>query len=125
MTFRRLLKGSRGEKEAEKLLRKNGYRIIERNYRCAHGEIDLVARDGEVLAFVEVKTRSTDAYGPPEAGVDRRKRRHIARVASHYIVEKESDLDARFDVVSVTERDGRFTAKLIRGAFEVQPGDLG
>lgn len=115
----RLLTGERGEDRAEALLKKHGYRIIERNYRCTRGEIDIIARDGDTIAFVEVKTRSSEDFGGPKYSVDKRKQRKLTEVAEHYIAErgvKETDL--RFDVVSIVIKDGSYKTELIKDAFE-------
>lgn len=115
----RLLTGERGEERAEALLKKNGYRIIERNYRCPRGEIDIVARDNGTIAFVEVKTRSSDAFGSPKYSVDQRKQKKLTEVAVHYIAERGvRETDLRFDVVSIVVKDGSYTAELIKDAFE-------
>lgn len=111
--------GRRGEKEAEKALKKGGYRIIERNFRCRHGEIDIVAQDGDTIVFVEVKTRGSDRFGSPGSSVDSRKQRHMVMASSVYIAEKGLvDCLARFDVVSVEIKDGRCSTELIKDAFE-------
>ena len=94
--------GSRGEQVAVKFLKKNGYKILQRNYRCKFGEIDIVCYDHGTIAFVEVKTRYSDTYGPPELSVTETKKRHIIKVALHYVAEKKIEgIDVRFDVVSV------------------------
>ena len=94
--------GTRGEQLAVKFLKRNGYTILQRNYRCKLGEIDIVCYDHGTIAFVEVKTRHSDAYGPPERSVTEAKKRQIAKVALHYIAEKKiEDIDFRFDVVSI------------------------
>lgn len=96
--------GRRGEDLAHRYLRRRGYVVIARNWRTRSGqaEIDLIARKGEALVFVEVKTRETAEYGAPDEAVDREKRRHILRAAAEYL--KRADLTwdhARFDVISV------------------------
>ncbi len=94
--------GSRGEQLAVKFLKKNGYKILQRNYRCRLGEIDIVCYDHGTIAFVEVKTRYSDTYGPPELSVTETKKRHMVKVALHYVAEKKIEgIDVRFDVVSV------------------------
>ena len=94
--------GTRGEQLAVKILRKSGYKILQRNYRCKLGEIDIVCYDRGTIAFVEVKTRHSDAYGPPERSVTEAKKRQIAKVALHYVAEKKIEgIDFRFDVVSI------------------------
>ena len=115
----RLAFGRRGEDEAVRFLKKNGYRIIERNYRCRHGEVDIVAMDGKTLTFVEVKTRANDSFGSPAGSVDARKQRHITLASMHYIAEKSlGEVQARFDVVSVEVTGEGFRTSLIKDAFE-------
>ncbi|HHT9136552.1 MAG TPA: YraN family protein [Candidatus Wunengus sp. YC60] len=94
--------GTRGEQLAVKFLKKSGFKILQRNYRCKVGEIDIVCYDHGTIAFVEVKTRHTDSYGPPELSVTEAKKRQIVKVASHYVAEKKIEgIDFRFDVVSI------------------------
>ncbi|MDP6491137.1 MAG: YraN family protein [Kiritimatiellia bacterium] len=95
--------GRWGEREAEKHLKKKGYRILGRRVRIAgRDEIDLVARDRDVLIFVEVKTRASERYGRPIAAVDRHKRQVTSRAAMRYIRKlKDPDVLFRFDVVEV------------------------
>src|SRR5271167_661654 len=76
--------GRRGERAAEKYLRRSGYRIVARNFRAARAEIDLVAMDGDVLVFVEVKTRRSRGAGAPEEAVDERKQKQIRRAAEMF-----------------------------------------
>ena len=76
--------GRRGERAAEKYLRRNGYRIVARNFRAAGAEIDLVAMDGETLVFVEVKTRRSRISGAPEEAVDERKQTRMRRAAEGF-----------------------------------------
>ncbi len=110
--------GKKGEDEALRVLKKNGYRIIERNYRCRYGEVDLIARDGDTIVFVEVKTRGGDRFGPPQQSVDLRKQRHIISVSHTYLAHHAlADCPVRFDVVSVELRDGRYSTEIIRDAF--------
>lgn len=112
--------GREGEKIAERYLIKKGYRLIERNYRCAVGELDLVALDRRVIVFVEVKTRSGDGFGAPLEAVVRRKQRKIVQTAQFFLNEKGlQERDARFDVVGIswTEREPR--VEHIENAFEI------
>ena len=95
--------GRRGEALAARELRRRGYVILERRWRCRIGEIDIVARDGEVLVVVEVKARSRSDYGPPIDAVDRDKRRKLEKLARAYLQAKKlSDVPLRFDLVGVT-----------------------
>ena len=94
--------GRRGETLAARVLEARGWRILARNYKAGRREIDVVARRDRLLAFVEVKTRAGDGYGPPEAAVTLLKRREIEAVALDYLTRHVTeDLDVRFDVVSV------------------------
>ncbi len=95
--------GSRYEEQAAAWLEQAGLQILERNYRCRQGEIDLIALDGETLVFVEVKYRSGLWAGSPEEAVDRRKQNRIRTVARYYLYQKGlgEDLPCRFDVVGI------------------------
>lgn len=94
--------GRTGERLAAEELIRRGYRIVERNYRCRYGEIDLVAEDGADLVFVEVKTRRGMAYGMPEEAINGRKRQKLMQVASFYLdVHACADRAWRIDAVAV------------------------
>ena len=94
--------GRTGERLAAEALKRRGYCILEQNYRCRHGEIDLVAEEGQDLVFVEVKTRRGAAYGLPEEAVTARKRQKLREVASHYLdAHSCSERSWRIDVVAV------------------------
>jgi putative endonuclease len=103
-------------------LRKQGYVVVARNYRLSNGEAeaDLIARDGEDLAIVEVKTRATDEYGPPERAVNPDKQRHLIRVAREYARKSGTPWEhVRFDVVSIVMGDPP-RISLMRGAFQAR-----
>ena len=85
MTQERLSLGKKGEELAIAQLRALKYKIIERNFKCALGEIDIIAREKDMLVFVEVKTRRTKDFGGPAAAVNRRKQRQLSRVALTYL----------------------------------------
>ncbi len=94
--------GDRGEIIAERFLAARGYTVLARKYRCPEGEIDLVCRDGEILAFVEVKTRRGTAFGIPEEAVTPRKLAHVQAAGQHYLVaHRHEDHPWRIDVVAV------------------------
>ncbi|HLG75951.1 MAG TPA: YraN family protein [Ktedonobacteraceae bacterium] len=94
--------GRTGERLAGEHLIRCGYRVLERNFRCRYGEIDLVAEDEQDLIFVEVKTRRGDAYGRPEEAVTRRKQRKIIQVATFYLdLHQCAERSWRIDVVAV------------------------
>lgn len=96
--------GMQKERLAAAYLCGNGYRILEANYRCRQGEIDLIARDNDVLVFVEVKYRSGYSFGTAAEAVDRKKQRRICYAAKHYLMKKKIcwDQPVRFDVVAIT-----------------------
>jgi putative endonuclease len=102
MTQTRLSLGRRGEQLAEQKLAHSGYTIVARNYRCRAGEIDLVARRGETLVFVEVRTRRGEAFGLPEASLTRSKRQHLIAACQSYLQAHDlAEADWRIDVVAV------------------------
>lgn len=93
--------GNFGENEAEKFLRKNGYKILERNYTTKLGEIDIIAQKDNYICFVEVKTRSNENYGTPRDAVNYHKQKKIISVANYYMLTKNKDMFLRFDVIEV------------------------
>src|SRR4051812_22256366 len=104
---RRSALGRAGEDEAERLYKRMGFEVLERNYRCSQGEIDLVARRGGLLVFCEVKTRRTDAFGLPAEAVGYVKQQRIKRLAGHWLATRRCrSSQIRFDVVSVLIPDG-------------------
>jgi putative endonuclease len=113
--------GTRGEQTAAEHLRRQRYAILERNYSCKLGEVDLIALDGRTVVFVEVKSRTGEGYGTPFDAVTRRKRRQITRVAQYYVLQHRlADRDVRFDVVGIWWEDGAPRCELIRNAFEAE-----
>ena len=109
-------RGCAAERRAEAALVQRGYRIVERNYRARLGELDLVAYDGEVLVFVEVRSRSDAAHGGGLAAIPHAKQRQVARVASLYLAHRRPTFrTCRFDVVAITGDD----LVVIPGAFHV------
>ena len=103
------LLGPWGEALAADYLRKQGYQIVGANYRCRFGEIDLIARDGDYLCFVEVKLRRTDAFGSAGAFVDRRKQERLRISAGLYLAEHPTRLQPRFDVAEIYAPQGTAT----------------
>lgn len=98
--------GAVAEDRAARLLRARGYAIVERNFRCRLGELDIIARDGDTLAFVEVRSRADDRHGHAAEAVGPRKRRQVARVAAYYVgIRRPACRDMRFDVVAITGDD--------------------
>jgi putative endonuclease len=111
--------GKAGEEAAVEYLRQHGYRILERNYRCRFGEIDLIAHDGAVLAFVEVKTRRSQAFGPAAAAVTRTKQQHLIKASQAYLMQRKKAKEVcRFDVVTVELDRQEPHIELIKDAFQ-------
>lgn len=97
--------GQWGEAQALHHLRAQGFAIIATNYRKRCGEIDIIARDGDTLVFIEVKYRSHSAFGSPLEAVDGRKQQRLCRVAAEYLQShRQGECNARFDVIAVTPR---------------------
>ncbi len=120
MSLMRMRTGKRGEDLAAAYLAEAGYRIIERNYRCIFGEIDIVAEEGETLIFIEVKSRRSEAYGDPQLAVGHQKQKKISRIAMHYLEEKRlRQRLARFDVVAVKLLSSGHKIEIIRNAFDL------
>ncbi len=111
--------GQTGEQAAAAFLRGKGYKIIQPNYRVAGAEVDLVASTGDILCFVEVKTRKTCDHGAPESFVTRAKQLKIIRAARIFSARKPyRGYRVRFDVVSVLRADDALTCDHIENAFE-------
>lgn len=111
--------GSEGEKAAAQYLEKNGYEILENNYRVSGSEVDLIAKKDDTLCFVEVKTRGSDDFGLPEEFVDRRKRSKIIRAAKIFTATKKYvDFYVRFDIIAVLYSEGKIAINHIQHAFE-------
>ena len=122
MTKDRIRTGREGEEIAIGYLENKGYRIVERNYRCVFGEMDIIARDGRAYVFVEVKSRKTECFGDPGLAVDRRKQRKMSAVAMCYLKEKRLlGSPSRFDVVAVRFFPQGPRVELIRNAFDFIP----
>lgn len=113
--------GQAGEARAEEYLRQKGYRILARNLRTSLGELDLVAEDAGVLVFVEVKARTTGAFGGALLAVDRRKQAKLIRLASQYLAQRHwTERACRFDVVLVQgEADAPAQVAHLENAFDV------
>jgi putative endonuclease len=108
MTLKRKDTGLKGEKATAEYLLKKGYRIICRNYECPLGEIDLIVKTGQVLVFVEVRTRTGVSFGLPQESVTWRKQQKLRQLAWYYLkAHGETNTSCRFDVVAVIlDRDG-------------------
>jgi putative endonuclease len=116
----KLLLGKEGERVAELYLQKKGYKLVERNYRCSGGELDLIVLDRRVVVFVEVKTRTGIGFGSPLEAVEFHKQRRMIRAAQFFLAEKNlQQRDARFDVVGVSWQGREPVVEHIENAFEL------
>ena len=114
------LLGKEGERVAEEYLKKKGYRLVKRNYRCAAGELDLIVLDRRVVVFVEVKTRTGQTFGSPFEAVEFRKQRKMIQAAQYFLAEKKlQQRDARFDVVGISWAGRDPMVEHIENAFEL------
>ncbi|TMA21226.1 MAG: YraN family protein [Deltaproteobacteria bacterium] len=119
MTTTRQRFGDAGEKAAEDWLARDGYRVVARKHRCPRGEVDLVVERGDLLVFVEVRTRATALFGGPEETVGAAKQRRIVRAARDFLARwRGPPRGARFDVVAVIDRPGAPQLTHIPNAFD-------
>lgn len=117
--------GDKGEEYAVKHLRKQGYKIVVRNYRKRYGEIDIIAENKEYIVFVEVKTRHENSMTQPVDAVDKRKRMRLIKTASAFLSENETEKFCRFDVCEVyvkSENLKLISINYIENAFEQENG---
>lgn len=106
--------GGEAEDTAARFLARQGLEIMQRNYRTRMGEIDLIARDGDTLVFVEVRLRTSERYGGALGSIHGRKRRRIEAAARHFLMRFKREPACRFDVVTLDGHEPRW----LRGAFE-------
>ena len=112
--------GQTGESLAAWYLKKNGYKIIEQNYRTPLGEIDIIAREKKIIVFVEVKSRRSNRFGNPKWAVTPQKQRKISRVALQYLKStRQMNISARFDVVAVSSNRDEPRIEIVKNAFEL------
>ena len=121
MAHARIQLGKVGEEAAVAYLKSQGYRILERNFRNKLGEIDIIAQDKDTLCFIEVKTRSSEAFGSPFEAVNAAKQRAMARVARAYLQTGSHNAQTiRFDVIAVhCDGDRAKSIDIVKDAFEV------
>ena len=117
--------GALGEEAAVKAIKKQGYKVLERNYRTKMGEIDIIAKDGEYTCFIEVRLRKNNDFGSPADTIDIRKQQKIIRTAKYYaVIKKIYDTPMRFDAVLINAdaKDGKLTnvkTEIIKNAFYI------
>ncbi len=109
--------GLKGELAASRYLRKKGWKILEKNFQCRFGELDLIAQDKDCLVFCEVKTRSEGMIALPQESVTPAKQQKMIKTALFWLQSKDLDLPMRFDVIAVTAAQGRLTVEHLENAF--------
>ncbi|MBW2707690.1 MAG: YraN family protein [Deltaproteobacteria bacterium] len=123
MTRERLELGARGEALAFEEVKRLGYEVMAKNYRCPLGEVDLVAKDGDTLVFIEIKTRKGRPLGFAKEAVNARKQKQISKVALTYMKANHCcDVSARFDVVAISVGSGPPQIEVIKNAFDLAYG---
>ena len=112
--------GYSGESKACDFLKRRGYRILERNYRSPHGEVDIVASKGPLLIFCEVKTRTVGGLDEALEAVDEQKQGRIIKVAEHYLAINDPKVNqCRFDVIALLKNGSVWTIEHVEDAFEI------
>ena len=109
--------GSLGETLAVEFLQKNNYRIIERNWRFKKAEVDVIAQKENVLAVVEVKTRSSDYFGNPQDFVNQKKIKLLTEAINEYVISRDLDVEVRFDIIAITKNKNNFDIEHLEDAF--------
>ncbi|HLO26273.1 MAG TPA: YraN family protein [Geobacteraceae bacterium] len=117
----KLALGARGEAIAAAYLKGQKFTIVERNFRCRCGEVDIIARDGKSFVFIEVKARRTLSFGPPQLAVTPFKQRQISKAALTWLAKNRlHETNARFDVIAILLREHEVPAiEHIRNAFDL------
>lgn len=109
--------GKKGEKIAIDFLLKNDYKILEKNYRYLKAEVDIIALKGKTLAAIEVKTRSSAYFGNPEEFVNPKKIKLLISAIDNYVVEKDLDVDVRFDIIAIIDNKKETKIEHLKDAF--------
>lgn len=109
--------GKEGELIAERKLVKEGYIVLERNYRFKRDEVDIIASKNDLIIFIEVKTRSNNYLGEPEEAVTKSKQKRIIKVANHYMLENDLDNEARFDIFGIIVNQKEVIINHLKDAF--------
>ena len=111
-------RGNRGEDLAADFLQREGYEIITRNYICPIGEIDLIAREGNCLVFVEVRSKTSRRFGTPAESITSAKEKRLRKLANYYLVrEVGKEVPCRFDLVSIEKEGSEYSLNHIKGMF--------
>ena len=109
--------GKKGEDLAVEFLQNNSYDILERNWRFKKAEVDIIARKKDVLAIIEVKTRSTNHFGNPQDFVNQKKIKLLVEAINEYVTRKDLDVEVRFDIIAILKNQQTFEIDHIEDAF--------
>ena len=109
--------GKKGEELAIAFLLEKGYMILEKNYRFLKAEVDIIAQKENDLVAVEVKTRSSEVFGNPQDFVNKKKIQLLVSAIDHYVIEKDLDVNVRFDIIAILNQKSNFTIDHIEDAF--------
>ena len=109
--------GKKGEQLAVDFLIENGYSIVEQNYRFDRAEVDIIAKKEDVLAIIEVKTRTTDAFGNPQDFVKPKQIKNLVKAVNEYVVENGLDTEVRFDIIAILKNKNNLDIEHIQDAF--------
>jgi putative endonuclease len=109
--------GNKGEEIAVEFLQKNGYTVLERNWRFKKAEVDVIAKKNAILAIVEVKTRSTNYFGNPQDFVNSKKIRLLVEAINEYVTAKDLDVEVRFDIIAIIKNHNKYEIEHFEDAF--------
>lgn len=109
--------GKKGEQLAVDFLLKNNYTIVERNYRFDKAEVDIMAKKNDILAIVEVKTRSTADFGNPQDFVKSKQIQRLVKAVDEYVIVNELDVEVRFDIIAIVKEGSAFNIEHLENAF--------
>ena len=109
--------GKKGEQLAVEFLIKHDYKILEKNYRYLKAEVDIIAQIGETLVAVEVKTRSSDYFGDPQDFITQKKIKLLVSAIDYYVVQRDLDVEVRFDIIAILHQNNKFTLEHLEDAF--------
>jgi putative endonuclease len=109
--------GKKGEQLAVDYLLKNNYAIVERNYRFDQAEVDIIAKQKDILAIIEVKTRSTSDFGDPQGFVKPKQIQSLVKAVDEYITENDLDVEVRFDIIAIVKSGKSYDIEHLENAF--------
>lgn len=109
--------GNKGETLAVEFLEQNNYQILERNYRYDKAEVDIIAQTSNVLAIIEVKTRSSTTFGNPEEFVKPKQIKNLVKAVDAYVTENDLEVEVRFDIIAIVHENGQFSVEHLKEAF--------